>query len=65
MKHYKKHHPVLVKKLKEGLASDKKSQFKDLKKYIGTQYDFIGLSVPKQREVFKANTLKHLPYPNS
>ena len=54
MKHFKKHHPVLVKKLKEGLASDKKSQFKDLKKYIGTQYDFIGLSTPKQREIYKA-----------
>jgi 3-methyladenine DNA glycosylase AlkD len=54
MNHFKKHHPALVKKLKEGLASDKKSQFKDLKKYIGTQYDFIGLSVPKQRAVYKA-----------
>ena len=53
MNHFKKHHPVLIKKLKEGLASDKKSQFKDLKKYIGTNYDFVGLSVPKQREVFK------------
>jgi 3-methyladenine DNA glycosylase AlkD len=54
MKHFKKHHPVIVKKLRAGLASDKKSGFKDLKKYIGTQYDFVGLSVPKQREVFKA-----------
>ena len=54
MDHFKKHHPVIVKKLKARLASDKKSGFKDLKKYIGTQYDFIGLSVPKQREVFKA-----------
>ncbi|HKC67334.1 MAG TPA: DNA alkylation repair protein [Bacteroidia bacterium] len=54
MKHFKKHHPVIVKKLQAGLATDKKSGFKDLKKYIGTQYDFIGLSVPKQREVFKA-----------
>ena len=53
MNHFKKHHPVIVKKLQAGLASDKKSGFKDLKKYIGTQYDFIGLSVPKQREVFK------------
>lgn len=54
MKHFKKHHSTIVKKLQAGLASDKKSGFKDLKKYIGTQYDFIGLSVPKQREVFKA-----------
>lgn len=54
MKHFKKHHPVIVKKLQVGLASDKKSGFKDLKKYIGTQYDFIGLTTPKQREVFKA-----------
>jgi 3-methyladenine DNA glycosylase AlkD len=53
MKHFKKHHPVIVKNLQAGLASDKKSGFKDLKKYIGTQYDFIGLSTPKQREVFK------------
>jgi 3-methyladenine DNA glycosylase AlkD len=53
LKHFKKHHPVIVKNLQAGLASDKKSGFKDLKKYIGTQYDFIGLSVPKQREVFK------------
>ncbi len=55
MKHFKKHHPALVKKLQAGLASDKKTLFKDLKKYIGTECNFIGLSVPKQREVFKAN----------
>lgn len=57
MKHFKKHHPLLIKKLEAASASDKKSGFKDLKKYIGTQYDFIGLSVPKQREVFKIGTL--------
>ena len=55
MKHFKKHHPAIVKKLQAGLALDKKTLFKDLKKYIGTELDFIGLSVPKQREVFKAN----------
>ena len=55
MEYFKKHHPVIVKKLQAGLTSDKKSLFKDLKKYIGTEYDFIGLSVPKQREVFEAN----------
>jgi 3-methyladenine DNA glycosylase AlkD len=54
MHHFKKHHPILVKKLNEGLASDRKSQFKDPKKYIGTQYDFIGLSTPKQRAIYKA-----------
>jgi len=34
MKHFKKHHPAIVKKLQAGLATDKKSGFKDLKKYI-------------------------------
>ncbi|MEO8762142.1 MAG: DNA alkylation repair protein [Bacteroidia bacterium] len=56
MNHFKKHHPVLVKKLQASLASDKKTKFKDLKKYIGTELDFIGLSVPTQRGVFKTNT---------
>ena len=55
MKYFKKHHPSVVKKLQAGLASDKKSQFKDLKKYIGTGLDFIGLSTPKQREIYKVN----------
>lgn len=54
MQHYKKHHPAIVKGLKAGLKTDKPSGFKDLKKYIGTSYDFVGLSVPKQREIFKA-----------
>ncbi len=47
------------------MVSDKKSKFKDLKKYIGTDLNFIGLSTPKQREIFKVNydfntlSLKH------
>jgi len=32
---------------------DKKTKFKDLKKYIGISYDFIGLSTPTQRRIFK------------
>lgn len=36
-----------------GMKTDKPSKFKDLKKYIGTTHDFIGLSVPQQRTVFK------------
>src|ERR1700744_1574847 len=55
MHHFKKHHPVIVKNLQAGLASDKKSKFKDLKRYIGTELDFIGLSTPRQREIYKAN----------
>jgi 3-methyladenine DNA glycosylase AlkD len=55
MSHFKKYHPAIVKKLQGGLVSDKKSKFKDLKKYIGTELDFIGLSTPKQREIFKIN----------
>ena len=43
----------IEKALKAEFASDKKAKYKDLKKYIGTQYDFIGLSVPTQRKVFK------------
>jgi 3-methyladenine DNA glycosylase AlkD len=53
MNHFKKHHSKIVKKLQDGLSADKKTKFKDLKKYIGTQYDFIGLSVPKQRKLFQ------------
>ncbi len=55
MNHFKKHHPGIIKKLQAGLSSDKKTLFKDLKKYIGTGYDFIGLSTPRQREIFKTN----------
>ena len=54
MKHFKKQHPLILKKLQSGLANDKKSKFADLKKYIGTSYDFIGLSVPTQRKLFKS-----------
>ncbi len=54
MNHFKIYHPRIIKKLRSGLSTDKKTKFKDLKKYIGTKYDFIGLSVPKQREVFHA-----------
>jgi 3-methyladenine DNA glycosylase AlkD len=53
MKHFKTHHPKIIKNLQAGLSTDKKTKFKDLKKYIGTQYDFIGLSSPRQRLVFQ------------
>jgi len=43
----------IVTALKAALATDKVSGFKDPKKYIGTEYDFIGLSVPALRQVFK------------
>lgn len=39
--------------LRDGITTDKRTKFKDLKKYIGTEYDFIGLSSPKQKEIFK------------
>jgi len=62
MKHFKAHHPAIIRNLEAGLSTDKKSKFKDLKKYIGTQYDFIGLSVPTQRLVFqKGHAFSHLP----
>ncbi|MBS1647884.1 MAG: DNA alkylation repair protein [Bacteroidetes bacterium] len=64
MQHYQKYHPTLVKKLQAAKVSDKKTGFKDLKKYIGTQYDFIGLSVPKQRELYRTNeTIQALSLP--
>ncbi len=43
----------IMQQLLKGMKTDKPSKFKDLKKYIGTTYDFIGLSVPQQRIVFK------------
>ena len=43
----------LTQHLLEGLKTDKVSKHKDLKKYIGTNYDFTGLSVPQQRAIFK------------
>ncbi len=33
--------------------TEKPAKYKDLKKYIGTNYDFTGLSVPTQRAIFK------------
>jgi 3-methyladenine DNA glycosylase AlkD len=39
--------------LKAAALTDKTTKIKDLKKYIGTAYDFIGLSVPAQRQVSK------------
>ncbi len=54
MDHFKTHHARILRKLKAGLATDKKSKFKDPKKYIGTSHRFIGLSSPKQREIFEA-----------
>jgi len=48
-----KYHAEVLQHLHEGLKTDKPSKFKDLKKYIGTNYEHIGLSVPKQRLIFK------------
>ncbi|MDB5008950.1 MAG: alkylation repair enzyme [Mucilaginibacter sp.] len=44
----------ITQQLLQGFETDKPAKFKDLKKYIGTQYDFVGLSVPAQRAIFKA-----------
>ena len=52
MKHYSRYHTEILEKLKASLAGNKSSKYPDLKKYIGTSYDFIGLSVPSQRKVF-------------
>lgn len=43
----------ILSQLQLAVQSDEPSKFKDLKKYIGTSLDFIGLSVPQQRLVFK------------
>ncbi len=43
----------LLQQLLQRKEIEKPSGFKDLKKYIGTDYEFIGLSVPGQRELFK------------
>ena len=48
------HYAEVIGNLKVAAQSDKKTKIKDLKKYIGTNYDFIGLSVPAQRLVAKA-----------
>lgn len=39
--------------LLESTKTEKPAKYKDLKKYIGTNYDFAGLSVPTQRAIFK------------
>jgi len=50
--------------LQSAKAADKVSGIQDLKKYIGTAYDFIGLSVPLQRAVFKKGfSFSKLPLP--
>jgi 3-methyladenine DNA glycosylase AlkD len=54
MQHYKRYHREILQKLQAALASDKPSLFPDLKKYIGTGYDFVGLSTPAERRIFKA-----------
>jgi 3-methyladenine DNA glycosylase AlkD len=52
----------IEKKLREAKQTDKTSGITDLKKYIGTSYDFIGLTVPAQRSVFKKGySFSHLP----
>ncbi|EHQ30284.1 DNA alkylation repair protein [Mucilaginibacter paludis] len=43
----------LLQLLVKAAKTNKPSKFKDLKKYIGTNYDLIGLSVPGQRLLFK------------
>ena len=43
----------IIKALLNAAQNDRPSKFKDLKKYIGTQYDFIGLSAPGHQAVFK------------
>jgi hypothetical protein len=54
MQYYKRYHREILQKLQAALASDKPSLFPDLKKYIGTGYDFVGLSTPAQRRIFNA-----------
>jgi 3-methyladenine DNA glycosylase AlkD len=62
MNHYKKYHPKILNKLQSGSSTDKPSKFKDPKKYIGTSYSFIGLSAPRQRELFQSGyAFSHLP----
>lgn len=43
----------IINKLTERKPFDKVSGHKDLKSYIGTSYDVIGLTVPTQRALFK------------
>ena len=53
MKHYRRYHDEILSRLSAAKGTDKPILFKDLKGYIGTSYDFIGLSVPAMRKVFK------------
>jgi 3-methyladenine DNA glycosylase AlkD len=48
------YHREITDKLRAAKAGDKPALYPDLQKYIGTRYDFVGLSVPRQRRVFKA-----------
>lgn len=43
----------ILEKLNQAALSAPPSKFKDLKKYIGTETNFIGLSVPVQHALFK------------
>lgn len=51
-----------MRQLLRAAETEKPSKLKDLKKYIGTQNNFIGLSVPSLRAVFKTGfSFNHLP----
>jgi 3-methyladenine DNA glycosylase AlkD len=53
----------IMQQLLKAAQTEKPSKLKDLKKYIGTQNDFIGLSVPSLRVVFKKGfSFKQLPF---
>ena len=52
--YFDRYHPEILQKLQTAQAEDKPTLYPDLKKYIGTSYDMIGLSVPIQRKVFQA-----------
>jgi 3-methyladenine DNA glycosylase AlkD len=48
--------------LLEAIKTDTPAKFKDLKKYIGTSYDFAGLSTPAQRLIYKTGfSFNNLP----
>lgn len=46
-------HREVEDRLQTARLSDRETKFKDLRKYLGTNYEVIGLSVPRQRDVFK------------
>jgi Predicted DNA alkylation repair enzyme len=48
-----KHLSEIITRLIEKKPYDKVSGHKDLKSYIGTKYEIIGLTVPMQRSIFK------------